>query len=132
MLDKELSKYDSDLVNDENIINITDSISFSTLMILEEIQDPFTLEIISRFMYLDINNYRNDFSADEQTRCKSYAVVRANPINQTNYRVIIGRNVSDILDLTKKIINFYFTAYSTNTAKTNRSQLNDIYNKLYN
>lgn len=127
LLDKELSKYDCDLVNVENIIASSQTISFSSMM--KTVVDS---DVPFRYMYLDIESHYYDFSAQEKTECKAYAVVRANPINQTNYRVIIGRNVTDILNLADKIVNFYFDAYDNSSAKTNRSQLDDIYNELYN
>ena len=127
LLDKELSKYDCDLINVENIIVSSQTLSFSSMM--KTVVDS---DVPFRYMYFDIESHYYDFTAQEKTECKAYAVVRANPINQTNYRVIIGRNVTDILNLADKIVNFYFDAYNNNSAKTNRSQLNDIYNELYN
>ena len=132
LLDVEISKYDSDVINSMNIIAMTPALTYTTIMKYSYHNDP---DIGWLYYYLDIESVASAFTSDYINRCKSYAVIRADEIivnNENNYRIIVGRNVSD-LDNSDKLINFYLTEYSKeDDAKTNRSQLDDVYNELYN
>ena len=48
--------------------------------------------------------------------------------NTNNYRIIIGKNVSDYIDLVEKFTDFEFGAYDKSSALTNRKQLDILSN----
>lgn len=125
LLDAEINKFNTDLINIEHNINLSSSIPRSAII------QPLVLTDVN-CLYLDVESYISNFTNEELASCKSYAIVRSEPINNTNYRLIIGRNVSDITDITKKLFNFYFCTYDKSEAKTNRKQLDEVYKKLYN
>ena len=125
LLDTEINKFNTDLINVEHNIHLSSSIPRSAII------QPLVLADVN-CLYLDVESYISNFTNEELASCKSYAIVRSEPINNTNYRLIIGRNVSDITDITKKLFNFYFCAYDKAEAKTNRKQLDEVYKELYN
>lgn len=117
LLNKELNKFDSDLIPLENVIATTNDIVYANIV------KQGNYNSVS-YIYFDIIN-NTSFSYAELSECMSYALVRADLVNSNNYRVIIGRNVSDILDTTDKITNFVFEAYDKSSAMTNRKQLDN-------
>ena len=125
LLNTEINKFNTDLINVENNIHLTSQIEPNDLIQTINFDGKYAI-------YFDVESYISNFTNEELVSCKSYAIVRSEPINNTNYRLIIGRNVSDITDITKKLFNFYFCAYDKREAKTNRKQLDETYKKLYN
>jgi hypothetical protein len=126
LLDVELNKFDSDIVNVENVIAATSPIAYNNILKPREIPN------VSLFYYLDIENNMSSFTYEQRESCKSYAVVRADMVgaenNTNNYRIIIGKNVSDYLDLVEKFTDFEFGAYDKSSALTNRKQLDILSN----
>jgi hypothetical protein len=126
LLDVELNKFDSDIVNVENVIAATSPIAYNNILKPREIPN------VSLFYDLDIENNMSSFTYEQKDNCKSYAVVRADMVgaenNTNNYRIIIGKNVSDYLDLVEKFTDFEFGAYDKSSALTNRKQLDILSN----
>lgn len=138
LLDQELSKFNADLINQENIFAYSNEIQL-------RYWDSGTQEWVYDFdnflkgtgvpnvaweNYFDIENNCN-FTIDELKQAKAFAVIRTDLINNSSYRLIIGRNVSD-LAYHKKIVNFYFKQFKKQDCITNRKQLNNVYDDLYN
>lgn len=118
LLNTELNKFDSDLIPLENIIAETNDIAISDMF------KQGTHNSID-YVYLDLE-HNVSFTYEELDNCMSYALVRADLINGNNYRIIVGRNVSDISEANDKVKNFTFEAYDVSSATTNRKQLDNI------
>ena len=119
LLDTELNKFDSDLINMENII------AYSNVIASADLVDYVYLANIMLYYFFDVENNLSNFTLEQLTSCKAYAIVRESIVNGTNYRLIIGKNVSDIENVNEKVVNFQFSAYDKDSAKTNRKQLDN-------